>query len=121
MATDEYGCCSWYISEEVYVNGNLIGGNTQVGLYGAPNQTFKVTENTPFDLQLQLQFVSDGVYPYGDFGSYVVASLVDAPPQPVPGPEVGAGLPGLLGLLGLWWYRRQRDATRLISPAEWSR
>jgi len=45
-----------------------------------------------------------------------MARIIVRDPPPVPGPEVGAGLPGLLGLLGLWWYRRQRDATRLISP-----
>jgi len=113
MATDEYGAPGWTLSEVVYINGNPIVSNTQVGLYGAPNQTFTFpVGNGPFDLQLQLQYVSG---PYnGDFGSYVIASL--SAPHPVPGPEVGAGLPGLLGLLGMWWYRRQRDATRLISP-----
>jgi hypothetical protein len=45
----------------------------------------------------------------GDFARIIVAD-----PVPVPGPIVGTGIPGLLGLLGMWWYRRQRDATPLI-------
>jgi len=117
MATDEYAYGGWTISEVVYINGQGINVQSQVGLYPAPDQSFTFqVGNQPFDVQLQLQFVSNGAPPYGDFGSYVIATLADVPPHPVPGPIAGAGLPGLLGLLGMWWYRRQRDATRLISP-----
>ena len=35
--------------------------------------------------------------------------------NPVPGPEVGAGLPGLLSLLGMWWYRRRRSSLQVAT------
>jgi hypothetical protein len=112
MATDEFAYPGWTLSELVYINGQAIVSNTQVGLYSAPNQTFTFqVDNGPFDLQLQLQYVSNGAPPFGDFGSYVIASLAAQPPQPVPGPIVGAGLPGVLGLLSFggwkWWRRRK--------------
>ena len=106
MATDEYGAPGWTLSEMIYINGKQIVSNTQVGLYGAPNQTFQVTANQPFDLQLQLQYVSGNIN--GDFGSYVIATLADPPPVHAPGPVVGAGLPGLLALVGGWLWRRKR-------------
>jgi len=55
-----------------------------------------------------LQFVSNGAPPYGDFGAYVIATLADPPPVHAPGPVVGAGLPGLLALVGGWLWRRKR-------------
>ena len=107
MATDEYGGTGWTLSEVVYINGKPIVSNTQVGLYGAPNQSFTFNVgNGPFDLQLQLQYVSSQYN--GDFGSYVVATLSDPPPVHAPGPVVGAGLPGLLALVGGWLWRRKR-------------
>ena len=88
-------------------SGKPIVSNTQVGLYGAPNQSFTFNVgNGPFDLQLQLQYVSSQYN--GDFGSYVVATLSDPPPVHAPGPVVGAGLPGLLALVGGWLWRRKR-------------
>jgi hypothetical protein len=109
MATDEYAYAGWTISELVYINGGGIVGHTQVGLYGAPTQTFTVPTNAPYDLQLQLQFVSNGAPPYGDFGAYVIATLSDPPPVHVPGPIVGAGLPGLFTAFGIWWLNRRRQ------------
>jgi len=108
MATDEF-TAGWVLSELIYINGQALPlvGNTQFGLGGPPNQTFQVTANTPFDLQLQLQYVSNGAN-LGDFGSYVIATLADPPPVHVPGPVVGAGLPGLLALVGGWLWRRKR-------------
>jgi len=108
MATDEYAYYPWYISEVVYINGQGVVGHTQWYQGGPPVETFTVSPGVPFDLQLQLQFVSDGAYPYGDFGAYVIATLADPPPVHAPGPVVGAGLPGLLALVGGWLWRRKR-------------
>jgi hypothetical protein len=109
MATDEYAYYPWYVSEAVYINGQGVVGHTQVGLYGPPTETFSVPTSAPFDLQLQLQFVSNGEYPYGDFGAYVIATLSDPPPVHAPGPIVGAGLPGLFTAFGIWWLNRRRQ------------
>ena len=52
---------------------------------------------------------SNGAPPYGGFGAYVIATLSDLPPVHVPGPIVGAGLPGLFTAFGIWWLNRRRQ------------
>src|SRR6516164_7431637 len=75
-----------------------------------------IAPGSPYNITLVLHFASS-LNTTDDLIDLGAVNLVNPdPPVPAPGPEVGAGLPGLLGLLGMWWYRRQRDATRLISP-----
>ena len=115
MATDEFGFAGWTISEETWVNGASVS-STQIGLYSAPDQTFTVPINTPFELQLQLAFTSNGASPYGDFGAYVIASLAD-PPLPVPGPIAGEGLGGIIlaaAMVLAWFARRRGPLSRLV-------
>jgi len=88
-----------FIGDRTYANGQL--GTDFLTLTGiAPGQPFNITE--------VFHLVSDGV----DIAHAAGAILVD-PVAPVPGPVVGAGLPGVIlasgGLLG-WWRRRQKIA-----------
>jgi hypothetical protein len=50
--------------------------------------------------------------PLGDVAGAILAQ--PDPPSPVPGPIVGAGLPGLVaGMFGLWGWRRRKTSLSL--------
>jgi hypothetical protein len=66
-----------------------------------PSPTFKITEVFAF---------TGGSHPpfaQGDVGAVIMTTPVNVP-MPVPGPIVGAGLPGAVGALGMWLLARRR-------------
>jgi len=68
-----------------------------------PGQQFKITE--------LFVFSGNPGPPQGDVGAFIETTLFQ-PMTPVPGPIVGAGLPGLASALtaGWLWWRRRRKA-----------
>jgi hypothetical protein len=66
-----------------------------------------IAPGQPFTIGETFAFSSTGMPPTGDVGSFIMTSAFA--PTPVPGPVVGAGLPGLFSLIGLWWYRRRSN------------
>ena len=103
----------------------IVGGGTLLGAEAFPGAalgTFTPTfdalaPGSPYTITEVFHLVYNGGSPLGDVGGAILATPTD--PAPVPGPIVGAGLPGLIfggaGLLG-WWRRRRNTACNITRP-----
>jgi hypothetical protein len=114
----------WTLVEQIFVCGSvlfcdnyIVGGGTLIGADYFANGRLAtdfptltgIAPGQPFNITEVFHLVSNGA------GAHLAGAILVDPVAsvPVPGPVVGAGLPGLLlasgGLFG-WWRRRQKIA-----------
>jgi hypothetical protein len=134
--TEEFFPPSFTIAEQIFTcaNGatfcdnNLVGGGTLIGMTtftSGPSTQFAqfsgTVPATTFNLDLVFTIVSNGgAPPLGD----VAGAILTQPDVTVPGPIVGAGLPGLLGFAFLAlcrFIRRRKPSPRpdFAGPRHW--
>ena len=98
---------NWRITESTDINGTTISTHTFNGPLSNGSDSEFAGFNLPaiYNASLHFDIFSNGVA--GDVNAGIALAAA-----PVPGPIVGAGLPGLLSMLlgGGWLWRRKRQA-----------
>jgi hypothetical protein len=99
------GSTGWTAREQTFINGNLLADTGVFTQTSDSAFSFDLANLTnPFTAAVRYTITTDGTL--GRFNGGIDISGVAA----VPGPIVGAGLPGILaafGMGGLWWKRRK--------------
>jgi MYXO-CTERM domain-containing protein len=97
-------------------NGVLFGGTMVFAQFLGPSTGFDETTIINSEGSSVMSFTAQYTISPNGFGgqSNLGINISDPSAVSVPGPVVGAGIPGLLGMLGFggfgWWRRRQKIA-----------
>lgn len=97
----------WFAREQTFINGNPL----------ADTGIFSAVADSAFSVDPALigsTFNAEVIYSIHSIGAGQFNGGIDISVAAVPGPIVGAGLPGLLamfGMGGVWWKRRKQLAT----------